>query len=552
MSAPNPEDKSVRRSTRSDQVLDFSISRADIGALTALFLMALLLHRFRLFDVDLWFDEVAILFQTNFSYSGIWNFCKVENFPPLYPWIAKLWSDLIASGVVVRYLSAFIGALIPPVAYLLGRESGSRKFALFLGIAALLSVPLLYYAQVIRMYGLFVLLACCSYLGFIRALRTHQWRYWFLAALANLLAFYTFLFAVFFIAAEAIVLIWRFRLNGKRYIRPLLAHLPAFVLMSFWFFVLFHRYQVQQSYVAPHPSWKRLLDVWLFMGSGMCWFERPWLAVLLNLPLWVGFLLALQILKKRLLYGVSAAVFLLSFTLILVLSLVGSNLLVSRYLIFLVPLFWILVLAGWFEIGARSVKTFGIMLVTAVLILGSLLYYLNYLSVQDLFRSQVYPIERHDGHSFSKAAEFIREQIKNGEIIVHYSNRGVRSFTFFPFIYYHQRALPEYIYSIYPIAEHAGAQYLKPKDRIESLSRFHPLPAGIWVVTLLSVNVFNDPDIISEKIRKSWILKENLPRELYQKGYRQERVLHFGDVTLIHYLKSPTGVQLHISESNVK
>ena len=174
--------------------------RADILNITVLFIAALLFRLFRLFDLDVWFDEVAILLQLDMSFGEIWNFCKIENFPPFYPWIAKAWNYIFPGDQSLRLLSAIIGALVPPAAYFLGKEVKDQKFGILLGFACVVSLPLIYYSQVVRMYGLFVLLGCISYTSFIRGMKTNEWKYWVLTAFANLLAFYTFLFAVFICA----------------------------------------------------------------------------------------------------------------------------------------------------------------------------------------------------------------------------------------------------------------------------------------------------------------------------------------------------------------
>ena len=142
---------------RETEVHPERFTSSDFGIVTVLFVIALGLRWYNLTALDLRFDEVAILLQTSLSYSEIWEFCKLENFPPLYPWIIKFLNNYMHDPVQLRWFSAIVGALVPPIAYLLGKEIQGRKLGLLLGLATIVSLPLLYFSQVVRMYSLFVL-----------------------------------------------------------------------------------------------------------------------------------------------------------------------------------------------------------------------------------------------------------------------------------------------------------------------------------------------------------------------------------------------------------
>ncbi len=517
--------------------------KEDITAIILFFVAALIFRLIRLFDLDVWFDEVVLLLIVNKSFAEIWSFCQVENFPPLYPWLIKIWSYFSSGENSIRLFSALLGSLTPPAAFILGRMLLGKKYGILLGILCVISPPLLYYSQMIRMYSPFSFLACLSLIGFFKGIKTNRWRYWILMSAANLLGFYLFVFMSFLIIWEAIILLaLSVRKDFNRSIRSAVAHLPTLILISLWVIPLLSRYQsFEGSFWLEPVSFKYVGELWFLLGSGTDFYNRYTLAVIINLPCLLGIVFCLKNCWEKLPFRVLTLLFFGIILTVLVISLSGASIFFKRYFMFLIPVYLMLVLAGWMSIKRVSWRNIGIGLTFASIILSMSYYYLKYFEFHNeylfaLSRSDVYP---DDGHAITKTALLIENEIASDEVIIHYSGPTKRSFTFFPCLFYHERKHPEFIYSAEPIPDHFGGQYLQPGDRIRSLKDLSPTPEGIWVVSLDLVEVTFDTSDAIRKIR-GWqqSRNENLPKELYDHGFTAIDTIRFGGTTTLHFRRN--------------
>jgi len=216
-------------------------------------------------------------------------------------------------------------------------------------------------------------------------------------------------------------------------------------------------------------------------------------------------------------------------------------------MLFLLPIYLILAIDGWYYLSNKLLRFIGLGALFLTLLLGTISFYSNYAEAHDLFRNRWQTIENLDGHSMSEGAKYIDDLYKKGDVIVHYSAPRVRSFTFFPFIYYHDRKYPEYLLAEGKIAEHAGAQYLKPGDTIKSFDDLNPEPKGIFIVTLA------DPFLImsdSEEAQRKRLLLEHRLKflfDMYAAGFVPKKSETYGNLSII-YFEKPADTVLHESQ----
>ena len=133
-----------------------------------------------------------------------------ESAPPLYYLLAWPWGQVLGFGEAgLRSLSALLGTLIIPVAYLAGGRLAGRGAGVV--AAALVAVhPLLvWFSQEARVYALVALLGALSLVGFLRVLERPDARAWAAWAIPSALALATHYFAGFLVLAEAAWLIAR-------------------------------------------------------------------------------------------------------------------------------------------------------------------------------------------------------------------------------------------------------------------------------------------------------------------------------------------------------
>ena len=510
----------------------------DIILLGFLFLFALGLRLIRLFDLDLNFDETILLLIAKSSYREIIDICKLDNFAPLYPWLVKSWITISSDAHWHRLLGAILGSLTPPLAFILGRELYDRRLGWLLGIATSLSVPLVFFSQMVRMYNIQPFWVCLSLLAFIKALQTNRWRYWLLIAFANLVGYYMYFFMVFVFFAEFFILCLRFKTHLKRYLRPFVSQLPYFFGVVLWFIPTLGRVtQVEGEFWVPPLSWEGLGGVWLFMGIGSDLRDHYALAFLLNMPFLAGFLLALPVVIRNeklrivlIIYGLVIAFF-------VGVSILGQSFFSNGYLYFLTPLYLIIVIAGWLSMRNRFLRNAGVTLIMTVLFLSLAYYYIDYYYMHDYygFLRPIPQAEKGEGHNLSGMALDVSERLGDNEVIIHYSDPYLRVCSYYASLYYHSRSLPEHIYSKEEIAQHNGRQYLLPGEWIRSLYDLKPLPKGIWMISLNNTELFFDEAILRGEKRPKWVHEENLPLELRQAGFVPVETIKRGKVSAIHY-----------------
>ena len=135
-----------------------------------------------------------------------------ERSPPLYYLLAWLWSKLFGTGEVgLRSLSALIGTLTVPAAYLAAREVSSRRAGLIAAALVAFNPYLVWYSQEARSYALFVLFAAWGLYFFAQCLSVPSRRNLALWAISSALALCSHYFAAFLIGAEGLWLAVRWR-----------------------------------------------------------------------------------------------------------------------------------------------------------------------------------------------------------------------------------------------------------------------------------------------------------------------------------------------------
>jgi uncharacterized membrane protein len=185
----------------------------------ALLIALAALVRFATLDQQsLWYDEAVTAVRVLHAslHSTLSAVVHVENTPPLYYLVAWGWTRALGTGVLaLRSVSALAGVATVAVAWMIGRQLGTRRTAIVLA-AIVASNPLfVWYSQEARSYELFVLLASAGFLFFLRAREAPTRRNLAAWAACSALAMLTHYFAVFLIAAQAPLLL-RGRTGDRR------------------------------------------------------------------------------------------------------------------------------------------------------------------------------------------------------------------------------------------------------------------------------------------------------------------------------------------------
>jgi mannosyltransferase len=152
-----------------------------------------------------------------------------ERSPPLYYVLAWGWSKLFGTGEVgLRSLSALIGTLTVPVAYVAGLElSSRRRIAVFCAAFVAVNPYLVWYSQEARSYALMAFFVALTLVYFARCLKRPSPGSLALWALSSALAIGSHYFAAFLVGPEAVWLLLSTRLS-----RPAILAVAAVVAVG--------------------------------------------------------------------------------------------------------------------------------------------------------------------------------------------------------------------------------------------------------------------------------------------------------------------------------
>ena len=175
-------------------------------ALIALTALAAALRLPTLGSQSLWLDEVLTGNLARGSLGDLFHVvAQQEANPPLFYLVEWVWTRIAGtSEFALRLPSALFGIALVPVGYAIGKKLAGERAAV--ALAALIAVhPLLvYYSQEARGYSA-VALACA--VGFFCFLDDRPWGW----AIASAVALGCHYFAIFPVAIEAAILLWRGR-----------------------------------------------------------------------------------------------------------------------------------------------------------------------------------------------------------------------------------------------------------------------------------------------------------------------------------------------------
>jgi uncharacterized membrane protein len=192
-------------------------------ALVAITLAGAAIRLYRIQDESVWYDESVSYYPLENGATSLSEFFMQERehdppMVPLYFTIQYYWCKVFgATQTTARLLSLLFGVACIPMIFLLGREfrGGGRTGLMAAGLYCL-SINATYYAQEIRMYSLFALLVLVSMWSLVVFLRTADRALFHVNLAANLLLPWTHVFAVFFLAIEAIVFAAAYRKDKRK------------------------------------------------------------------------------------------------------------------------------------------------------------------------------------------------------------------------------------------------------------------------------------------------------------------------------------------------
>ena len=135
-----------------------------------------------------------------------------DSMPPLYPLVHKAWRAVWQTDSASRWLSALFHMATVLVVWRIGHKFIDAPTGVVAAALAAICPLLLYYAQFVRAYALYVLLVALLSWCLLRARDTNRWRDWLSFVAVGLAGCYTHYYFPLFLAACALCLMLERRL----------------------------------------------------------------------------------------------------------------------------------------------------------------------------------------------------------------------------------------------------------------------------------------------------------------------------------------------------
>jgi uncharacterized membrane protein len=178
-------------------------ARPELWALALITVLAALLRFVDLGSQSLWLDEWITRSYTLRSVHSLGHQLLVaEPHPPLYFGSVWIWSHVFGHGEVgLRSLSAIVGTLTVPLAYVTARQRLAATGALLTALLVAVNPFCVWFSQEARPYGLLGATCTLSLLCLLRVIDGGGRRWLWAWVGASALAMLTHFFAIFFVAA---------------------------------------------------------------------------------------------------------------------------------------------------------------------------------------------------------------------------------------------------------------------------------------------------------------------------------------------------------------
>ena len=168
-----------------------------VQALLGLTIIGFLLRFYNLGGNSLWLDEASTLTFARQSLIGIWESTAGGEFnPPLFYWLEHGMLLFGESEFVLRFLPALFGVLTIPVVYFIGTEFRDRNVGLIAAALLTFSPFHIFYSQEARAYAPMLFFFSLALLFYVRASKSDEVRSWVLFGVFSAVAFWMHFYAI--------------------------------------------------------------------------------------------------------------------------------------------------------------------------------------------------------------------------------------------------------------------------------------------------------------------------------------------------------------------
>lgn len=376
--------------------------------LSAIILLALILQFYHLGYKSLWIDEASSYYYSNQSI-GDYLLNQDLPIPPFYYIILHFFLFLGKSEFIIRLPSVIFGVLSIPIVYIIGKDFYEVQVGLLSAFMLAVSPTFVYYGQEGRMYTLFVFFSLLSLLFFYRALRKSDNKLWIGFIATNLLNIYTHYFAFLVIIVEilfVIVFFYKYKSVLVKFIGSLFVVLILFVPQLINLIAGMHVKLTEYGSYAP-LRWGYNPDIFFVPRIIFSFFYNSYSFInsIIVMILVIIFLYFLFPLYNQCRENTTLAIIWVFLPVIAAFLLAFKINIVGRYLIFILPIYLIVVSAGLMIIKKKHTLLFIILFLLIAAANGHYLY--NY-----------YHSNFKYGDDYEFASIYIKNNLHEGDKIV--------------------------------------------------------------------------------------------------------------------------------------
>lgn len=339
-----------------------------------------LLRIFYLGEKSFWVDELLSIWHAQ-NIVDIRTFLSANTganaHPPLYFLILKGWLSMGEGEFYLRLLSVIFGILVIPATYCLGREFISQKASLIGAFIVSISPMLLLHDREVRMYPLFTLLSTLSLLFLVKAIKNSRIEYWLPYVVVTSLCTYTHYHSFLLIASQWFFVFFIYRKIQWR--EFLISQVAVALLFLPWlpsYFAHMTQYFGIGNMRFPITGAFFIKPFYLFFSFSLGQTVLPW-TYWIVLPaaafFIIAFVLGFNIIRKK---KEAWVFFLVTLFIPILISLFFSEVM-PRYMIFLAPLYYLVIGQGIAQLNKRVIQVVCLLIITVIMSYGLNNYYTN-------------------------------------------------------------------------------------------------------------------------------------------------------------------------------
>lgn len=329
--------------TKIDRIISTVLKDKYSIVIILLTILGLILRLYRIDVNSIWLDE-AVTYQISIhSIPQIWNSIGTgEPNPPLFYWAEHFILNFGNSELILRLIPAISGTLSIPLVFFIGRLVLDRHAGVIAAVLLTVSPFHIMYSQDARSFTLLLLIVCVALVFYLKGIFSGSLRSWILFGIFSALAFWLHFYVIIFIATLFLLVLClnQYINKGFKKSKPLIVSLALFIAISLPLIFQF-LYSIDLKLMEGAIGLRGLG----FVGAAFWEYLGPGVLEMIPFLLFfaIGYYFFLKTDRRR--FIIISVMLIIPFIVSCLLS--EAIAMYPRYLIFLMPIFLVIVAASY-------------------------------------------------------------------------------------------------------------------------------------------------------------------------------------------------------------